>query len=308
MWDNKRIVDFLESQRDLYKFIHDQTLRMLNQGYVMTEIGNMMQLPPELANKWYNRGYYGSVSHDAKAVYQRYLGWYDSNPAHLDPIMPAEASKKYVEYMGGADAVIQKATETYNKGEYRWVAEVMNHVVFADPNNQKARDLEADAFEQLGYQAENPTWRNEYLMGAFELRNGVPKLSSTFSTSSPDTIRAMPMEMYLDYLGMRLDGKKAQGKKMSINLNLTDKKQQYAIKLQNSVLIYTANKRLDNADVSVSLPRSVLDAINLRETTLDDELKKRTVSIDGDRNKLRELLGMLVAFTPTFNIITPNEQ
>ncbi|CEG56060.1 alkyl/aryl-sulfatase [Legionella fallonii] len=308
MWDNKRVVEFLESQRDLYKFIHDQALRMLNQGFVMTEIGNMMQLPPELANKWYNRDYYGSVSHDAKAVYQRYLGWYDSNPAHLDPIMPVESSKKYVEYMGGADAVIEKATEAYNKGEYRWVAEVMNHVVFADPNNKKARDLEADAFEQLGYQTENPTWRNEYLMGAFELRNGVPKILSSFSSSSSDTIRAMPMEMYLDYLGMRLDGQKAQGKKMSINLSLTDKNQQYAIKLQNSVLIYTANKKLDNADVSVSLPRNVLDAINLRETTLDDELKKGTVKIDGDRNKLSELLDMLVVFQPTFNIITPNEQ
>ena len=307
MWDNKRIVDYMESQRDLYKFIHDQSLRMLNQGYTMTEIGNMLQLPPELTNKWYNRGYYGSASHDAKAVYQRYLGWYDSNPAHLDPIMPAESSRKYVEYMGGADAVIKKATEAYNQGDYRWVAEVMNHVVFADPKNQKARNLEADAFEQLGYQAENPTWRNEYLMGAHELRNGVLAMNRAI-TASPDTIRAMPIEMYLDFLGMRLDSQKTQGKKISMNLNLTDKKEQYAIKLQNSVLIYTPNKKLDNADVSISLSRDVLDAINLKQTTLDNELQKGTVKVEGDKNKFTDLLGMFATFNPSFDIITPNPQ
>lgn len=304
MWENKNIIDFLENQRDLYKYIHDQSLRMMNQGHTMTEIGNLLTLPKSLSDKWYNRGYYGSVNHDAKAVYQRYLGWYDSNPAHLNPILPTESSKKYVEYMGGADAVIKKASEAYNKGDYRWVAEVMNHVVFAEPNNQKARALEADALEQLGYQQENPTWRNEYLMGAYELRNGVTK--SNLTVASPDTLRAMPMDMYLDYLGLRLDGKKAEGKKIILNLNLTDTKQQYVIKLQNSVLIYTKNKQLPNADVSISLSRNILDAVNLGETTFEAEIKNGKVTVQGDRNKIKELFSLFVTFNPSFNIITPN--
>jgi alkyl sulfatase BDS1-like metallo-beta-lactamase superfamily hydrolase len=304
MWDNKRIVDFLESQRDLYKFIHDQSLRLMNQGYTMNEIGNMIELPKSLAAKWYNRDYYGSISHDSKAVYQRYLGWYDSNPAHLNPIMPTESSKKYVEYMGGTNAVINKATAAYKKGEYRWVAEVMNHVVFAEPKNQTARNLQADALEQLGYQQENPTWRNEYLMGAYELRNGVVQVG--IDVASPDTLRAMPLDMYLDYLGMRIDGKKAEGKKIILNLNLADTHQQYVMKLENSVLIYTANKKLANADASLSLNRSTLDAINLGETTFDNEIKNGSVKVEGDPNKMKELFGLLVNFNPTFNIVTSN--
>ena len=304
MWGNARIVDFITSQRDLYKYIHDQTLRLMNQGFTMNEIGNMLQLPKSLADKWYNRGYYGSVSHDAKGVYQRYLGWYDSNPAHLNPIMPTESSKKYVEYMGGADAVMSKATDAYNKGDYRWVAEVMNHVVFADPNNQKARNLEANALEQLGYQQENPTWRNEYLMGAYELRNGVAKANLTLA--SPDTIRAMPLDMYLDYLGMKLDAQKADGKTITLNLNLNDTNQHYVLQLRNSVLIYTPNKTLTNADASITLPRTSLDAINLGETTFADEVKKGTAKIEGDANKIKELFGLFVKFNPSFNIITSN--
>lgn len=306
IWENKRVIEFLESQRDLYKYIHDQTLRLLNQGYIMTEIGNTLTLPKSLSDKWYNRGYYGSVNHDAKAVYQRYLGWYDSNPAHLNPIMPTESSRNYVAYMGGADAVIKKATDAYNKGEYRWVAEVVNHVVLSEPNNTAARNLEADALEQLGYQQENPTWRNEYLMGAYELRNGVVKDAPTIV--SPDTIRAMPIEMYLDYLGMRLDGKKAEGKKITLNLNLTNINQKYLLKLENSVLIYTANKNLANADVSISLSRNTLDSINLRQTTLDDEIKKGNVKFEGDQNKFKELFGLFVTFNPSFNIMTSNIQ
>src|SRR5262249_19679196 len=152
---------------------------LLNAGYTYTEIGEMVQLPPSLANEWYNRGYYGTVNHDAKAVYQRYMGWYTGNPAELYPLPRAEAAKKYVEYMGGAGEVIKKARESFGKGEYRWVAQVMNQVVYAEPNNKEARELEADALEQLGYQAESGPWRNAFLMGAFELRNGVPKITGT---------------------------------------------------------------------------------------------------------------------------------
>jgi alkyl sulfatase BDS1-like metallo-beta-lactamase superfamily hydrolase len=303
-WDNTRIISFLESQRNLYKYINDQTLRLLNQGYTMTEIANMLSLPPSLASKWYNRGYYGSLSHNTKAVYQRYLGWYDSNPSHLNPIMPAESSKKYVEYMGGAMAIIKKATEDFQKGEYRWVAEVMNHVVFADPTNIAARSLEADALEQLGYAEENPTWRNEYLMGAYELRNGVKKRG--LNTVSADSIRAMTLEMYFDYLGLCLDANKAHDKKITINLHIIDAKEDYLLKLEDSVLIYTANKKIPQADADISLCRATLDAINLKQTTLAKEIENKNVKVKGNKYKLEELFDLFVSFNPDFNIMTPS--
>ncbi|OIZ94992.1 hypothetical protein A1D18_02490 [Candidatus Rickettsiella isopodorum] len=305
IWGTENIINFLKKQRDLYKYIHDQTLHMMNQGYTMTEVGNRLQLPPSLSNEWYNRGYYGSVSHNAKAVYQRYLGWYDSNPAHLDPLSPVEAGKRYVEFMGGEDAVIRKAREYYKKGEYRWVAEVMNHVVFADPKNQTARNLEADAFEQLGYQAENATWRNEYLMGAYELRYGVSQAAGT-ETASPDTLRAMPIEMYLDYMGIRLNSQKAEGKKIRINLNLTDKKQLYALEIENSVLIYTPNKKIKEAHATLNLTRNIFDALTLKQKNVMQAISEGDIKLEGNKQKLEEFMGLFDTFPTMFNIITPN--
>ena len=203
-WGQKKVIDYLKKQRDLYKYIHDQSLRLMNHGYTMLEVAEMVKLPSSLDREWYNRGYYGSVNHDVKAVYQRYLGWYDSNPANLHPLPPEEAAKKYVEFMGGPAAVIARARESFNKGEYRWVAQVMNHVVFADPENREARELQAAALEQLGYQAENATWRNEYLMGAHELRHGVPRAIAT-RVDSRDTLRAMTVDLLA-----RLPGHPAQ--------------------------------------------------------------------------------------------------
>lgn len=305
MWGTENIVNFLSKQRDLYKYIHDQTLHMINQGYTLTEVGNQLKLPSSLANEWYNRGYYGSVSHNAKAVYQRYLGWYDSNPAHLDPLSPVDASKRYVEFMGGADAVINKAQKYYEKGEYRWVAEVMNHVVFADPQNTRARYLTADALEQLGYQTENATWRNEYLMGAYELRHGVPHIAGT-ETASADTLRAMPLEMFLDYLGIRLNSQKAEGKKIHINLNLTDKNQQYALQLENSVLIYTPKKQFQKADATLKLTRGIFDALTLKQKNLMQAIADGDIKLTGSQEKLEEFMALFDSFPPMFNIVTPH--
>jgi alkyl sulfatase BDS1-like metallo-beta-lactamase superfamily hydrolase len=306
IWGTQNIIDYLSKQRDLYKYIHDQTLHMINQGYTMTEVGNMLKLPKTLADEWYNRGYYGSVSHDAKAVYQRYLGWYDSNPANLDKLSPAEAGKLYVKFMGGADAVIKKARDYYNRGEYRWVAEVMNHVVFADPNNKAARELEADALEQLGYQTENATWRNEYLMGAYELRHGVLNVAGT-DTASADTLRAMPVDMYLDYMGIRLNSKKADGKKMQINLNLTDKKETYVLNVVNSVLIYTPNKQVNNADATLNLTRKTFDMITLKKKSVIQAISDGDIKVKGSKEKVKEFMSLFDEFPPMFNIITPNK-
>ena len=218
-WGNEKVVELLEKQRDLYRFINDETLRMANQGMTMREIAEQIELPESLATFWANRGYYGSLYHDVAATYVLYLGWFDGNPATLHELPPVEASKNYVEFMGGADAVLAKAKESYDKGDYRWVAQVVNHVVFADPDNQAAKDLQADALEQLGYQAESGPWRNFYLTGAKELREGVAQLP-TPNTASPDTVRAMTLEMFFDYLGVRLNSAEGRGRDGDAQLRL----------------------------------------------------------------------------------------
>jgi alkyl sulfatase BDS1-like metallo-beta-lactamase superfamily hydrolase len=302
-WGPHRVVTFLKKQRDLYKYIHDQTLRLLNSGYTMTEIGDMVNLPSSLAQEWYGRGYYGTVDHNAKAVYQRYLGWYDSNPADLYPLPPEEAAKKYVEFMGGASQVIEKATAAYQRGEYCWVAEVMKHVVFADPSNERARSLQADAMEQLGYQAESAAWRNEFLMGAYELRNGPPK-STGVRTGSADALRAMTVEMLLDYMGILIDGPKAEGQTIILNLRLTDTGGHYALTLKNSVLSYTANNQVPGADATLALPRAALVDVLLGRSTLGKEIERGRASVEGSRQRIADLLALLVTFDPMFNIVT----
>ena len=302
-WGNKEIVSYLSNQRDAYKYLNDQTLRLINKGYTMNEIAENLKLPQNLDQDWALRGYYGSVSHDIKAIYQRYLGWYDSNPANLNPLPPEESAKKYVEYMGGSAAVMKKAREAYNKGDYRWAAEVMNKVVFAEPNNTAAKNLQADILEQLGYQSENGTWRNEYLMGAYELRNGTPKITAT--TASPDTLNAMTPDMILDYFGMHIIGDKANGKKMVINWEEPNLKEKYVISLENSALVYRKVNSFGNADLSMTIPKESLLGIAGNATTLDKEIQDGRAKVTGDTSKFNELLETFDSFTPDFNIVTP---
>ncbi len=305
-WGQENIKGYLGKQRDIYKYIHDQTLRLANEGYTMNEIAEKIDFPGGLDNEWSIRGYYGSLSHNSKAVYQRYLGWYDSNPANLNPLPPEEASKRYVEFMGGSKAVIKKAKEYYNKGEYRWVAEVMNRVVFAEPENQEAKNLAADALEQLGYQAEDPTWRNEYLVGAYELRNGLPKGIDKFGTNTPDTVKAMTMEMYMDYMGIRLNAERAEGKKLTLNLELPDIKEKYTVNLENSVLGYRKVETFKNdPEVTLTINKEILDKIQMGETTLDKEIENGNVKVNGNVEKLKEYMGLFDSFKPDFNIVTP---
>ena len=302
-WGNKEIVSYLSNQRDGYKYLNDQTLRLINKGYTMNEIAETLKLPKNLDQDWALRGYYGSVSHDIKAIYQRYLGWYDSNPANLNPLPPEESAKKYVEYMGGSAAVMKKAKEAYNKGDYRWAAEVMNKVVFAEPNNAAAKNLQADILEQLGYQSENGTWRNEYLMGAYELRNGTPKITAT--TASPDTLNAMTPDMILDYFGMHIIGDKANGKKMVINWEEPNLKEKYVITLENSALVYRKVNTFGNADLNMTIPKESLLGIAGNATTLDKEVQGGRAKVTGDTSKFSELLETFDSFTPDFNIVTP---
>ncbi|WP_410737918.1 alkyl/aryl-sulfatase [Citrobacter portucalensis] len=308
-WGNDKVVSLLKSQRDLYRYINDQTLRMANEGLTRDEIAANFKLPDSLAHTWANRGYYGSVSHDVKATYVLYLGWFDGNPATLDELPPEESAKKFVDYMGGADAILQKAKTDYDQGNYRWVAQVVSKVVFADPNNQAARNLEADALEQLGYQAESGPWRNFYLTGAQELRNGVVKgptpNTASPNTASPDTVRAMTPEMFFDYLAVHINGQKAGDAKSVFNIDLGSDGGKYKLELENGVLNHTANAEAKDADATVTLNRDTLNKIILKEVTLKQAQDSGDVKITGDGAKLDAMLGYMDKFEFWFNIVTP---
>ena len=303
-WGNENVNKLLKSQRDLYRYINDQTLRMANEGLTRDEIAAQFKLPPSLATMWANRGYYGSVSHDVKATYVLYLGWFDGNPATLDELPPEDAAKKYVEYMGGADSILQKAKSDYDKGNYRWVAQVVSKVVFADPENKAARNLEADALEQMGYQAESGPWRNFYLTGAQELRNGVKQLP-TPNTASPDTVRAMTPEMFFDYLALHINGEKAANAKAVLNVDFGGDGGKYKLELENGVLNHTANSEAQNADATLTLSRETLNKVILKEETLKQAQDKGEVKITGNADKVSELLGYMDKFDFWFNMVTP---
>jgi len=306
MWGKERIVGYLKKQRDLYKFIHDQSVRLLNHGLTPTEIADKLKLPPSLAGEFAARGYYGTLSHNAKAVYQFYLGWYDANPANLDPLPRAEEAKKEIDYMGGADAVLKRARDDYAAGQYRWVASVASKLVFADPSNKEARALGADALEQLGYQAEAATWRNAYLLGAQELRGGVPK-NPTGSTANADLLKGVSVDLAFDFLGVRLNAAKAEGKHIVVNWTFTEPKATYVMNLENSALTHVAGKLSDNADVSVTLTRATFDAISLKQRSFLGAVATGDLWLTGNPLKLRELFSLFDEFAPDFEVVEPKK-
>ncbi len=305
-WGSAGVREFLADSRDMYQFLHDQTLRLINHGLTPMEIAETLtDLPPGLGRKWYARGYYGSVSHGVRAIYQRYLGFYDGNPAHLNPHQPVAAAERYVAAIGGADALLAKARQAFDDGDYRWVAELVNHLVFADPGNQAARALQADALEQLGYQCENGTWRSLYLTGAHELRNGVPA-GMNLTTASPDTIRAMSPDLYFGYMGIRIDaGKAAALPEMVLNWNFTDIGQVYAVTVRHAALTCRAGVQDPAAAATITLTKAVLDRISLRETSFDKEIANGEITVDGDPGALSRLLATLDTFEVMFNIVEP---
>ncbi len=306
-WGREAIVDYLEAQRDLYKHIHDQTLRYMNKGWRPAEIAEAIDLPPGLAERWSVRGYYGTVSHNVKAVYQRYLSWYDGNPCNLHPLPPAPAAKKLVEYMGGAAAVLARAKADFAKGEFRWVAQVMKEVVFAEPANEEARALCADALEQMGYQAESATWRNAFLYGAQELRHGVFQLPAR-ATMSADTLAGLSTDVFFDALEIRLDPAKAAGQSFVLNWRFTDRDEEMTLTLKNCTLSHRMGERAANAGASVTTSRATLDALVLHKTTAPEALTSGALKIDGDPSKFALLFGMLdQPGSMMFDILTPGE-
>ena len=301
---NENINKLLTSQRDLYRYINDQTLHLVNQGYTKREIAEQVALPPALADVWANRGYYGSLYHDVAATYDFYLGWFDGNPATLHELPPTEAAKNYVDYMGGAEAVLEKAQQSYEDGAYRWVAQVVNDVIFADPTNEKAKALQANALEQLGYQAESGPWRNFYLTGAQELRNGIADLPVANSVS-PDTIRAMDPDMLFDYLAILIDAGKAGTASATYNVDFGGADGSYLLELSNGTLNHTAGVTAPDADVTVKLSRDTLSSLILKQETVDQAIEKGALSFDGDREAVKTLLGYVEVPDFWFNIVTP---
>lgn len=304
-WGAERIALMLADQRDMYRYIHDQTLRLINLGYTPMEIATELDaLPDALARRWYNRGYYGTMSHNVRAVYQRYMGFYDGNPANLNPLPPVEAARRYVAFVGGEDKALAQARQSYAEGDYRWVAEVAKHVVFANPASAPGRALLADALEQMGYQAEAGSWRNAMLMGAFELRNGVPKPTS--STASPDTIKAMSIGMYFDYLGIRLNGPAAaRAGDAKLNWVFDDLGETYVVTLRAGALTYRKAPAAPVADATLHLSRPVLDAIMLDRTTFAKAGDEGAIKVAGKRDAVMRLLSHLDSFPVMFNIVTP---
>ena len=300
-WENAKIRKYMVDTAAVYKFINDQTLMYLNQGLTENEIANKIKLPAELEKNWYTRQYYGTVAHNAKAVYQRFMGWYDANPVHLGALDPSESAKKYVEYLGDTGAVLKKAKEDFDKGECQWVAEITNVLVYADPENKEARYLCADALEQLGYQAESGPWRNAYLSGAKELREGTVSDDKYRANGSADTQRSMTPEMMLDYLGIRTDSNAAQDLNLKINLKITDTGENYLLTVHSGVLLYQTGVQKDGADATLTMPKAGLFAI----LSKDAGQQKKLIKIEGDKAVLDKLCANIVDFEFFFNIVEP---
>ena len=294
----EEIHDYLLNTAAIYKFIHDQTLHYMNQGYTSTEVAAMLTLPEKLEKVWYTRPYYGTLAHNAKAVYQKYLGWYDANPVNLNPLPPSDTAKKLVEYLGSTDAVLRKARKDFEKGDYQWVAQITKELVFADPSNQKARNLCADALEQLGYQAESGAWRNAYLMGAAELRKG--NLSGLARTANGlgSAMKEMTVDMLLDYISILTDANAAQNDDVTLNLIVTDVNEKFYVTRKNGILLSYSGENRPDAQATVTCKRLQLLALMQGQ-------QAGQVQVSGDVTALKRLLAYASKFEKTFNVIEP---
>jgi alkyl sulfatase BDS1-like metallo-beta-lactamase superfamily hydrolase len=304
IWGKDRISDHLTKQSATYKYINDQSIRLANAGYDMIEAAEMIKLPKALQNTWSVRGYYGTTNHNVKSAIDKQFGWYNGNPATLHPLPRVEAAKKYVDYMGGADAIVKKAKADYDKGDYRWVMQVLMQVVYADPSNMKARNLMADASEQLAYQSEAGTWRGWYLSAAKDLREGVKQLP-VVGFASPDTVAAMPYELFFDYLSIRLDGPKAEGKTIKLNLDFPDTKDKYLLVVQYGVLQYHKGQQAKDADASLTLNRTTLNEIIGGKIKVEQGVTKGSIKLEGDAKKFEEFVALLDTFDPWYQVVMP---
>jgi alkyl sulfatase BDS1-like metallo-beta-lactamase superfamily hydrolase len=298
-WGGERIVKFLSLQRDLYAYLHDQTLRLLNQGYTGVEIAEMFQMPPALERAWHTHGYYGSVSHNVKAVYQRYMGWFDGNPARLWPHPPEALAPRYVDAMGGTDRVVELAKAAFDSGDFRWAATLLDHAIFTDSEHAAARALYSDTLEQLAYGAENATWRNFFLSGATELRDG--NLGTAVQVASPTMLNQLTPEQIFDSLAIRVNGPRSWNLDLALDITFTDSDANYRLTLRNGVLVY---RKITADPASATVTVWLASKIRLLSAAFGD-FTSPGLELSGDQTALQSLLGVLDAPDPSFNIITP---
>ena len=303
-WGHDRIITQMQQQQDMYKFIHDQTVRLANIGFTPKEIAERLELPKSLAGNFHIRGYYGTLSHNSKAVYQHYFGWYDGNPAHLNPLPPEQSSVRYVEFMGGADALLEKAATYQARGEYRWVGEVLNHLVFAEPDNLTARKMLADAYRQMAYQAESGPWRDIYLSAAEELIRG-DVLVNDVAMSSKAFLQQVPLAEFMKALTVKLDAEKAEDERLKINLLFTDTDSNFVLTIRNSVMYYKQLPVDKDADVTLSLTQTLFVDILLGEAGVKALIGSDQLSVDGSLLKLLKFFSLLGAPNDDFNIVLP---
>jgi alkyl sulfatase BDS1-like metallo-beta-lactamase superfamily hydrolase len=304
MWGNERIVSYLEQQRDMYQFIHDQTVRLFNSGMTPGEIAETLELPAAMRKTFSNRGYYGTLRHNARAVYQAYLGWYDGNPANLDPLPPAEAGERYVKLAGGSDALLQQAQQAFDQADYRWVAELLNHLVFAEPGNKDARDLLAATYDQLGYQSESGPWRDVYLSAAYELRHGTPEQGINVAAME-DILLRTPVSKFFESMASRLNGPDAEGVNLKINITFTDLGESYLLDLSNSVLHHRPVEPETVADATLSLTHGLFVKMLTGQSGLKDLLLSDELEIEGSSLDLMKFFSLLDKPKGNFPIVTP---
>ena len=303
IWGNAHIQDFIKAHRDVYKYTHDQTVRLINAGYTRNEIADKIKLPKSLEDHFGARGYYGDLRHNVRAVYQFYLGAYDGNPANLNPLPPQESAKHYLELLGGADKAVAAAQTAYDKGEYRWAAELLNHAVFGDPSSKVAKELLAKTYDQMGYMSEAATWRNSYLTAAAELRNG-PPAKGVSRAGFVEMLMQTPVERFLEAMAAGLDGPAADGKNLKVNLVLSDIKESYVLWIENAVLHYKKAAPATDANATLTLTKSIFikmmaGTAGVKDTLLSDDLK-----IDGSKIDLARFFGLIDKAPGNFAIVT----
>ncbi|RZT97901.1 alkyl/aryl-sulfatase [Rivibacter subsaxonicus] len=301
-WGNDRIQEVMRAQRDTYANLNNQSLHYANLGVTINEIQNVYQLPKSLQGQWPARSYHGSEMHNSRGVINRFLGYWDGNPVNITPLSPKDSAPLYVEMMGGSDKIMAKGRQLVAQGKYLDASEILNKLVFAQPRNQPAKDLLASAYEQLGYQKESPTLRNIFLQGAFELRNGLPGGLPPRS-SGPDTIRAMSTEQWLDFIGISVDPRKADGMRFTINLLTPDNGEKYLVEMSNATLTSIKGEQARRPDLTITIDRANLNLVMMGASSFDDLLKAGKAKFDGDRKPFDQLRSIVVAFTPDFEIL-----
>jgi alkyl sulfatase BDS1-like metallo-beta-lactamase superfamily hydrolase len=301
-WGNERIQEVMRAQRDAYAHLNNGVLHLANQGVTINQMHNVYEVPESLQQQWAARSYHGSVEHNSRAVINRYLGYWDGNPTTLIPLSPEDSAPLYVEMMGGAEPILVKGKALYDEGKYRHAQEILNKLVYAEPGNQKAKDLLADVFEQIGYQQESPSVRNSFLAAAYELRSGIPSGASPKS-SGPDMVRAMTTALWLDFLGVRLDSKKADGKSFKINLITPDNNEKFVVELSNGTLTNIEGFQADGADLTVTINREDLVMTMMGAVSFDEQIASGKAKLIGNRDIYNQLKTLLVHFDLGFEIM-----